>query len=269
MDLIINQTKSLQCGEFIELEEDEFNASEEGALTLVIKAITNKTIYLKPLQNILLKVWNPSKGMKIQHIQGNTFSVSFNHEWDRKRIMDSRPWSIMSSHLVIRDWPTNCAIDDLSFDYSPFWIRILGLPPMHMTKKNAKKIGSSFGKVLEIDITADGKISWTPDQKSTPFGPWMRAEFDGKCPFEAEWNPLMMGESAEQKTHLGNAAQYQSHMSSTVDASEKSTFGKPQNSPSRVGNPISDKLLEEDLNSQQRGVPAIPKLVQTILKFSV
>ncbi|KAK3008982.1 hypothetical protein RJ639_013480 [Escallonia herrerae] len=327
MDLIINQTKSLQCGEFIELEEDKFNASEEGALTLIIKAITTKTIYLKPLQNILLKAWNPSKGMKIQPIQGNTFSVSFNHEWDRKRIMDSRPWSIMSSHLVVRDWPTNCAIDDLSFDYSPFWIRIIGLTPMHMTKKNAEKIGSRFGKVLEIDFTADGKISWNkflriqvelnitqplypgfhrtreassqswinlryerlpdfcfncgrlghvkrncifpplqaPDQKANPFGPRMRAEFDGKYPIEAEWNQLMMGESAEQKTHLESSAQLQPHMSSADDASEKSTFGEPQTSLSRVGDPTPDKLLEDDLNLKQRGVIAKPKSVQIIL----
>ncbi|KAK2990333.1 hypothetical protein RJ640_003605 [Escallonia rubra] len=258
METIINQTKSLQCDDFIDLEEDELNASVEAALTLVIKAISTKTIFLKPLQNILLKAWNPSKGMKIRHIQGNIFSVSFNHEWDRKRIMDSRPWSIMNSHLVVREWPPNCAIEDVQFDYSPFWVRILGLPPNQMTKNNAVKIGSRIGKVLDIDFTSDGQISWNnylrlqveinitqplhsgfhrsstatsnswinlryerlPDfcfncgrlghvqrgcafppspaqlESRNPFGPWLRANFDGICPSEAEWNPNLIGRAA-------------------------------------------------------------------------
>ncbi|KAK2966972.1 hypothetical protein RJ640_009542 [Escallonia rubra] len=160
MDNIITQTRSLLCEDFIELEADNLNATMEAALTLVVKAITTKTIPLKPLQNILLKAWKPLKGMKVQHIQGNIFSVTFNHEWDRKRIMVSRPWSIMSSHLVVRDWSSDRAIEELSFDYSPFWIRIFGLPPNQMMKINAEKIGAKIGKVLDIDFTSDGKISW-------------------------------------------------------------------------------------------------------------
>ncbi|KAK2989724.1 LOW QUALITY PROTEIN: hypothetical protein RJ640_030217 [Escallonia rubra] len=251
MDNIITQTRSLLCEDFIELEADNLNATMEAALTLVVKAITTKTIPLKPLQNILLKAWKPLKGMKVQHIQGNIFSVTFNHEWDRKRIMDSRPWSIMSSHLVVRDWPSDRAIEELSFDYSPFWIRIFGLPPNQMMKINAEKIGAKIGKVLDIDFTSDGKISWNkflriqvelnittplhsgfhrskatntkswislryerlPDfcfncgrlghvqrgcvfqpitmeaLRTTPFGPWLRAEHEGNCPMGAEWNP--------------------------------------------------------------------------------
>ncbi|KAK2986148.1 hypothetical protein RJ640_026472 [Escallonia rubra] len=160
MDTIINQTKALMNEEFIELESDELNASEEAAMTLIVKAITTKTIYLKALQTILSKAWNPSKGMKIQQIHVNMFSISFKHEWDRKRILESRPWSIMGSHLVVRDWPTNLPIEDISFDSSPFWIRIFGLPPNQMTKNNSGKIGSKIGKVLDIDFTTDGKISW-------------------------------------------------------------------------------------------------------------
>ncbi|KAK3013453.1 hypothetical protein RJ639_009371 [Escallonia herrerae] len=152
--------KSRLCEEFIELELDDINVYEEAALTFIVKAITTKTIYLKALQSILTKAWFPLKGMKINQIQGNIFSIVFCHEWDRKRIMDARPWSIMNSHLVVLDWPTNLAIENISFDYSPFWIRIFGLPPNQMTKNNAEKIDRKIGKVLDIDFTSDGKISF-------------------------------------------------------------------------------------------------------------
>ncbi|KAK2993518.1 hypothetical protein RJ640_025528 [Escallonia rubra] len=74
--------------------------------------------------------------------------------------MDHRPWSVMGSHVVVRDWPHQLNLDEIEFKQSPFWIRVMGLPPILMTKQNAEKIGSKIGKVLEVDFTADGNLAW-------------------------------------------------------------------------------------------------------------
>ncbi|KAK3012916.1 hypothetical protein RJ639_009673 [Escallonia herrerae] len=160
MDIIINQTQSLLCEDYLDLDADDSNAAKESALTLVAKVISPKKINAKLAYSILLKAWNPSKGMQVKHQEDNVFSISFNHEWDRKRILDARPWSIMSSHLVLRDWPANLTLDELEFHHSPFWIRIYGLPPNQMTKSNAERIGARIGELKDIDFTADGNFAW-------------------------------------------------------------------------------------------------------------
>ncbi|KAK2991912.1 hypothetical protein RJ640_014108 [Escallonia rubra] len=160
MDSLIDKTTALHCEELDDLEPDELNASKEYGLTLLVKIISSRKINSKAVQAILQKAWNPSKGMKIHSQQENIFRITMNHEWDRNRILESRLWSVMSSHVVVRDWPPHLSMDEIDFSQSPFWIRVSGLPPNLMTKSNAEKIGSKIGKVLEIDFTADGKIAW-------------------------------------------------------------------------------------------------------------
>ncbi|KAK3002237.1 hypothetical protein RJ639_021300 [Escallonia herrerae] len=152
--------KCLLTEETLDLEEDDLNANSEYSLTLLAKVASLKKINTKAVYSVLFKAWNPSKGMKIQNLDENIFCITFNHEWDRKRILDSWPWSVISSHLVVRDWPLHLALRDIDFNLSPFWIRICGLPPNQMTKPNAEKIANKIGVLKEIDFTANGKISW-------------------------------------------------------------------------------------------------------------
>ncbi|KAK3020047.1 hypothetical protein RJ639_003360 [Escallonia herrerae] len=155
MDSIILKTRSFLCDEISDLETDEVNASKEYSLTLAAKIFSSKAFNAKAVQTVLHKAWNPTKGMKIQPHSDNTYSFSFKHGWDRKRVLDSRPWSVMSSHIMVRDWPPHLTLEELDFSHSPFWVRISGLPPNMMSKANAEKLGSKLGKVLEIDFSIE------------------------------------------------------------------------------------------------------------------
>ncbi|KAK3022602.1 hypothetical protein RJ639_045753 [Escallonia herrerae] len=160
VDSLINKTNSLHCTDLDDLVPDEDSANKDYGLTLLAKIICSKKSNSKVVQTILQKSWNPTQGMKIQTHHDNIDSIIFNHEWDKNRIMDHRPWSVMSSHVVVRDWPHQLNLDEIEFTQSPFWIRVKGLPPILMTKQNAEKIGSKIGKVLEVDFTADGNLAW-------------------------------------------------------------------------------------------------------------
>ncbi|KAK3021224.1 hypothetical protein RJ639_045125 [Escallonia herrerae] len=98
--------------------------------------------------------------MKIQPLEDYKLCITFNHEWDRSRVLDSRPWSVMSSHLVVRDWPPDLSMEEIEFNTSSFWIRICGLPPNQMTKRKNAKITESIGSLKEVDFTSNGRISW-------------------------------------------------------------------------------------------------------------
>ncbi|KAK3023407.1 hypothetical protein RJ639_042795 [Escallonia herrerae] len=160
LDTLITQTNHLHCEEPIELEEDETNANREYSLMLLAKLISTKKPNTKIVQNVLAKVWNPTKGMKVQTLEENTLCIALNHEWDRSQILASKPWSVMGSHLVVQDWPSNLSIKEIEFNISPFWIWINGLPPNQMTKANGEKIAGKIGNLKEIDFTSNGKISW-------------------------------------------------------------------------------------------------------------
>ncbi|KAK2991236.1 hypothetical protein RJ640_023817 [Escallonia rubra] len=252
MDDIINKTSSLLCADLDDLIADETSALKEYELTLLAKIISSKQPNPKAVQSILQKAWNPARGMKMQFHQHNIYSITFSHEWDRNRILASRPWSVMSSHVVVRDWPPHLNLEEIDFSKSTFWIRVLGLPPNMMTKQNAEKIGSKIGRVSEIDFTSDGNLAWLrflriqvqldinrplitgfyknktpnlaswirvqyerlpdfcfscgrlghtnrdcshlpvepPENKLSPYGPWLRAESLDTCPSSATWNPL-------------------------------------------------------------------------------
>ncbi|KAK2998563.1 hypothetical protein RJ639_023543 [Escallonia herrerae] len=160
MESLINKTISLHCTNLDDLAANEDTAIKDYGLTLLAKIVSSKKSNPKVVQSILLKSWNPSEGMKVQFHHDNIFSILFNHEWDRNRIMKHRPWSVMSSHVVVRDWPQQLNLDEIDFSKSPFWIRVVGLPPNLMTKQNVEKIGSKIGEVTEVDFTSDGKLAW-------------------------------------------------------------------------------------------------------------
>ncbi|KAK2973509.1 LOW QUALITY PROTEIN: hypothetical protein RJ640_020171 [Escallonia rubra] len=176
MATIISKTNHLIFEDSIDMEEDADNANREYIITLLAKLISNKKSILKVVQNILSKAWNPSKGMKITLLEDNTFCIALNHKWDRARILESRPWSIMSSHLVVRDWPPNLTMIS-NFHSSG----ICGLPPNQMAKLNAEKIVEKIGKLRAVDFTSNINISWLKFLK-------IRVDLDIRNPLHTDLN---------------------------------------------------------------------------------
>ena len=43
--------------------------------------------------------------------------------------------------------------------WSPFWVQIYNLPLKSQTKEMGKAIGSSLGKVINVDV-ADTRVQW-------------------------------------------------------------------------------------------------------------
>ncbi|PON32639.1 hypothetical protein PanWU01x14_359560 [Parasponia andersonii] len=91
----------------------------------------------------------------------NIFHIHFDHEADKKRVMDLCPWSINGAHIVVRDCLLEVPALQIDLSHSCFWIKALRLPPMFITEENAKIIGEKMRRFLEFQLKAKGHLRWS------------------------------------------------------------------------------------------------------------
>ena len=72
-------------------------------------------------------------------------------------MLKGRPWSFDKSLLVVQEYNTETRPSRISFDHSPFWIRILDLPRAAMTGKAGEMIGNAIGKCMSVDVDDRGQ----------------------------------------------------------------------------------------------------------------
>ncbi|KAK3031962.1 hypothetical protein RJ639_037123 [Escallonia herrerae] len=155
---LIDQTTRLNCTlEPLSLESDPNLPNPAQPCMIVGKIISDKALNKTGVKNTILKAWNPPSGLKILE-QDDRILFTFNNSQDLQRVLDRRPWSIMGTHLILQPWPPDKTLQEVSLVYSPFWVRIYGLPPNKMTKKNAIIIGNRIGSLLEIEESKNGRI---------------------------------------------------------------------------------------------------------------
>ncbi|KAH7528312.1 hypothetical protein FEM48_Zijuj05G0059400 [Ziziphus jujuba var. spinosa] len=159
MESLINKTRMLQCVlEDVELIPDSRNAKKVADLSLVGKIISNRTFGKNVVTAILRKAWNVSKTFQVNVLQSYTFLFEFEHNEDRKKVLQRGPWNINGSHLVLKKWDFEKTFEEANFKSTAFWVQIHGLPLLYITKENALKIGERIGKVLKVDFNNDDRV---------------------------------------------------------------------------------------------------------------
>lgn len=60
------------------------------------------------------------------------------------------PWTINGSHLVLKEWSLDKALNEIDFSQSSFWVRVQSLPLQYMSIVNLKRIGELIGLINEV-----------------------------------------------------------------------------------------------------------------------
>ncbi|KAK3013668.1 hypothetical protein RJ639_008539 [Escallonia herrerae] len=155
---LIQQTNRLTCSlEPLELEIDPRFPETLTSLTIVGRVISDKPLNKAVVRNILSKAWFSPSGIKIKE-QDNRLLFTFQNENDYHKVLNNRPWTVMGSHLAIREWPPDVALQEVNLTTSPFWVRVYGLPPNRMTSNNAVTIGKQIGGLVQIERSRNGNI---------------------------------------------------------------------------------------------------------------
>lgn len=133
------------------LVADNEGASKRAGISLAGKILSKKKFKGNEILMVARRIWFTKEPPKVEEIGQNLFLFTFKSETDRNRVWQRRPWTIKKAHLVLREWKTDIALDDIMFDTTTFWIQIKALPLQFMTKTNAEMIGNLFNKMLQFE----------------------------------------------------------------------------------------------------------------------
>ncbi|KAK9270271.1 hypothetical protein L1049_025848 [Liquidambar formosana] len=159
---LISQTTTLCCfDEIHDLEPDPSLSSSSVSPMLVGKLVADKVINKNSVRSIIMGAWNLANHLSITFLAPNTFLFGFSNEDDCSRIFSSGPWFIRGLHLVLKEWSSGLVLEEINFNFSPFWVQVHGLPPEFKTSANGLKIGPSIGCLLEVDALRVGHLVWS------------------------------------------------------------------------------------------------------------
>ncbi|XP_062114413.1 uncharacterized protein LOC133825498 [Humulus lupulus] len=127
------------------------------------KIISPKVPYLKVVRNILSIAWNIIDFVGIAQCGlplTNIFNFTFEHEVDKKWVLDRRPWCINGEYLIIKEWKADCSSSEDYFHTTYFWAQIHSLPSEYIIPINDKSLCEMMGNIVSIDYNGNGLPNW-------------------------------------------------------------------------------------------------------------
>ncbi|KAK9291439.1 hypothetical protein L1049_019387 [Liquidambar formosana] len=161
MDELISHTAHLCCDEVsLDLLPNSDLAGMANNLALVGKIIADRLVNIHAFRIVITKAWSVKDGLSISALAPNTFLFEFPNVFDRKRALNTGPWSVLGFHLVLKEWPPSLVLDEIEFSLSSFWVQIHGLPSDRMTQANAMKVGAFIGRLISTDVPVSWAFVW-------------------------------------------------------------------------------------------------------------
>lgn len=103
-------------------------AEEKMGLSLVGKILSTKKISKEAFQALIPSIWKVSKGVTVEQCGENTYVFCFNDEYERRRVLNGRPWSFNNSLIVLEEPIGAGELNKMKFDHVSFWIQFHNLP---------------------------------------------------------------------------------------------------------------------------------------------
>ncbi|XP_026440651.1 uncharacterized protein LOC113339624 [Papaver somniferum] len=131
-------------------EEKEDNGEE---FSLVGKKFIEGKMGLTTVEKFLGSIWDfiSSGDAKVFELDNNIMEFRFKDEDTRKKVFDSRPWSINGYLINFRYYNSEVIYQEMDWSKQCFWIQIKKIFPEHMNVKAITKIGKLMGSVMAIE----------------------------------------------------------------------------------------------------------------------
>ncbi|XP_020973148.1 uncharacterized protein LOC107634016 [Arachis ipaensis] len=100
----------------------------------------------------MYSIWRQPEDFKVVDHGENIFQFFFGDEKDMLRFERGAPWLFKNYIQNLRRWKEDENNAKIYFVHVLIWIQIRGLLEQFKTKESGRKIGGSFGEVLDVDL---------------------------------------------------------------------------------------------------------------------
>ncbi|KAK4285073.1 hypothetical protein QN277_001817 [Acacia crassicarpa] len=152
----VGQSSVAKTPKQVELDLDETVDSHGG--TLVGRVETTKRLNIPTVISMIKKGWHMGDELEIHELDRNKFIFLFRFKKgdDFYRILKGRPWSVLGHLLNLQIWKECMVLEDVDFNWTPFWLQFHGLPIEAFNGPNAIKLGEAVGSPVMYELPKVG-----------------------------------------------------------------------------------------------------------------
>lgn len=82
----------------------------------------------KVVKNILQSAWPTSASVRISKLEHNLIQCTFSNHEDMELIFKKSPWSVKSSHIILKIWPAHSTVAPIDFSTFEFSVQVYTPP---------------------------------------------------------------------------------------------------------------------------------------------
>lgn len=124
----------------------------EGTLFLAGKILARYPTGAKRVFDIFSGIWRCKKPWSVKEIKPGILQFKFGCREDLERVFGGRPWMVKGSLMLLYQWPPFLTAEEIEFRWSPFWLRLVGLPPGFQNFASAKELAGMFGRFISCSV---------------------------------------------------------------------------------------------------------------------
>lgn len=144
------------------VSSQEFALSKEyDQFSILFKLQSTKDFNKEEFKSTTQKLWRGSHGVSLKVFGNNLFLAIFVREEDMMEVLDRSPWSFDRKLILLKRFNGDLSSGNVSFQYSPIWIRVLNIPIKSMNKAIGNHTIKDIGVLLLVDAPKSG-LTWGP-----------------------------------------------------------------------------------------------------------
>jgi hypothetical protein len=157
-----------------EEDEEETLPAAPTVWRMLARYYSLKAANFSVIHKHFTEVWRIRGKMIFKPLKDNFFIITFNREGDYKFVNQGGPWIHLGVACLIAPFVDSAQPSEAVLDTVRLWVRFYDVPWKKQTKEYGELLGSKFGKVVTVDVDAEGlelseylrvRIDWPLNQR--------------------------------------------------------------------------------------------------------
>ncbi|XP_073067166.1 uncharacterized protein [Primulina eburnea] len=123
---------------------------------LIGKVFTAKAVNRETFRTQMPRIIQAKKGINIEMVGDNLFSLDFNSKVDKKRALLDGPWNFFKDLVIFVEPQGLQNPADMVFEEVPLWVQLHNLPFAFMQADILRIVGEKIGKVIDVEAENSG-----------------------------------------------------------------------------------------------------------------